>query len=338
MTDTAPAAPPMSVPAPNLRGVLVPIVTPFTETLAPDPTALGWLARGLLAEGAAGIVLFGTTGEANSLSLAERIALLDAVVEGGLPADRLLVGTGACAFPDVVALTRAAVWRGAAGVLMLPPFYYKAVSDDGLFAFYERVIAEVADPRLKIYLYHIPKVSGVPLSPGLVGRLATAFPGTVVGIKDSSGDPDNLHHLLAVAPPGFAVYAGTESLLLEGLRAGAAGCITASGNVNVAAISRIATLFADRADDPLADAVQAEAGRVRIALSAHPLIPALKTLVAAATGAPGWARVRPPLLPLDAATAATARADLAAAEGAGLSIDRIGAGWPGGVDGATVVG
>ena len=157
---------------------------------------------------------------ANSLTVAERLGLLDALVEAGLPAARMMPGTGTCALPDTVELTRRAVAHGCGGVLMLPPFYYKDVSDDGLFASYAEVIERVGDSRLRVYLYHIPPVSRVPLSLALIERLLHRYPGTVAGIKDSSGDWDNTRAMLErFQPRGFDVFSGSETFLLATLRA-----------------------------------------------------------------------------------------------------------------------
>ena len=154
----------------RLRGVLAPVVTPFTADLRPDPTRLARHCRWLLSNDV-GLAVFGTNSEANSLTVGEKLALLDALIDSGVPPARMMPGTGCCAFPDTVELTRRAVSHGCGGVLMLPPFYYKAVSDDGLFASYAEVIERVADARLRIYLYHIPPVSQVPISLALIDRL-----------------------------------------------------------------------------------------------------------------------------------------------------------------------
>ena len=170
------------------RGVLVPAVTPFNADLSVDATRFVDHCRWLLAEGASGLAVFGTTSEANALSIGERTDLLERLIASGIPANVLLPGTGCCALPDTVALTRHAVQNGCFGVLMLPPFYYKGVSDDGLFASVAEVIERVADARLRIYLYHIPPMAGVGFSLPLIERLLKSYPSVVAGIKDSSGD------------------------------------------------------------------------------------------------------------------------------------------------------
>ena len=218
-------------------GVLVPVLTPFTPRGEPDAGRFIAFCRWLLDQGAGGLAIFGTTSEANSMSPAERMALLDRLIEAGVPAQKLMPGTGACAMTDAVSLVRHAVDHGCGGVLMLPPFYYKGVSDDGIFAFISGVIDKVGSSALKLFLYHIPPMAVVGFSLDLVGRLIRAYPETVVGLKDSSGDWSNTAALLDRFP-GFAVFPGSEVFLLDGLRKGGAGCITASGNVNVPEIGR----------------------------------------------------------------------------------------------------
>jgi len=231
--------------------------------------------------------------------------LLDRLIEAGIPAQKLMPGTGACAMTDAATLVGHAVDRGCGGVLMLPPFYYKGVSDDGIFAFISGVIDKIGSPALKLFLYHIPPMAVVGYSLDLVGRLITAYPETVVGLKDSSGDWSNTAALLEHFP-GFAVFPGSEVFLLEGLRKGGAGCITASGNVNVPGIRKLY----DNWRGPQAEALQAEITTLRNALQAYPMVPALKRIVAHYHNDPAWAAVRPPLVPLDQTQSAALIADL----------------------------
>ncbi|MEZ5669743.1 MAG: dihydrodipicolinate synthase family protein [Alphaproteobacteria bacterium] len=277
----------------ELGGVWVPVLTPFTADLEPDRDRHARLCRDLLADGADGLAVFGTTSEANSMSPAQRMRQLDGLIAAGIPAERTMPGTGACAIDDAVALTRHAVRAGASAVLMLPPFYYKGVSDDGLFRFVAEVIERVGDDRLQLLLYHIPPVAQVGFSPALVGRLVEAFPGTVVGIKDSSGDWDNTATYLREFPQ-LRIFPGSEVFLLDGLRAGGAGCITATGNVNAAGIRRV---YADWRGTQ-ADGLQAEATRIRKLVQTHPMVPALKRIVATVYDDEGWALTCPPMQPL----------------------------------------
>jgi 4-hydroxy-tetrahydrodipicolinate synthase len=292
--------------AANFAGVLVPVLTPFTPEGEPDAARFAAFCRWLLDEGADGLAVFGTTSEANSMSPQERMALLDHLIAAGIPAAKLMPGTGACAISDALALTRHALAHGCAGVLMLPPFYYKGMPDEGLYAFIAGVIDRIASPALKIYLYHIPPVAQVGWSLELVGRLIRAYPDTVVGLKDSSGDWQNTAALLE-RYPGFAVFPGSEVFLLAGLRKGAAGCITATGNINVRGIRRVWENWRGQE----ADALQAEITLLRQTMQAYPMVPALKRVVAHFRNDPNWAFVRPPMLPLGTAQSAALLADLA---------------------------
>jgi 4-hydroxy-tetrahydrodipicolinate synthase len=287
-------------------GVLVPVLTPFDRQGEPDAARFVAFCRWLLEQGAGGLSIFGTTSEANSMSPSERMHLLDKLVAAGIPAEKLMPGVGACALSDVATLARHAVGHGCGGILMLPPFYYKGVPDDGIFAFLSAVIDRVASPALRIYLYHIPPVAVVGYSLDLVGRLIKAYPTTVVGLKDSSGDWNNTAALLD-RYPGFAVFPGSEVFLLDGLRKGAKGCITATGNINVPGIKKLY----DNWQGPNADALQAEITLARKTMQAYPMIPALKRVVAHFHNDPDWAAVRPPLMPLDAAQSKALLADLA---------------------------
>ncbi|MBK5206132.1 MAG: dihydrodipicolinate synthase family protein [Polaromonas sp.] len=281
--------------SPRLRGVFSPVITPFAANLSPDASRLVRHCRWLISQDV-GLAVFGTNSEANSMSVPEKMTLLDALVEAGVPGDRMMPGTGCCALTDTVELTRHAVRHGAGGVLMLPPFYYKGVSDDGLFASYAEVIERVADERLRIYLYHIPQVSQVPISLSLIERLLKAYPGVIAGVKDSSGDWENTKAMLErFQPQGFDVFAGSESFLLANMRGGGAGCITATGNVNPGAISQLYRTW----QQPDADAQQKALDAVRNTFQKFPMIPALKAAVAHFAGDAGYATVRPPLVKLN---------------------------------------
>lgn len=272
-----------------------PVITPFAADLSPDTERFVAHCRWLL-DKELGLAVFGTNSEANSLAVEEKIRLLDTLIDAGVPAARLMPGTGSCALPDTVAQTRHAVAKGVEGVLMLPPFYYKGVSDEGLFRYFSEVIERVGDERLRIYLYHIPPVSQVPLSLALIERLLKAYPANVVGLKDSSGDWSNTQAVIEqFAGDGFQVYAGSESFLLQTLRAGGAGCISATANVNPGPIARLAkTWQAADADDQ-----QAALVRTRKIFERFPLIGALKAVTARFGDSEQWTRLRPPLVELD---------------------------------------
>jgi 4-hydroxy-tetrahydrodipicolinate synthase len=284
----------MTSPQP-FNGALSPVLTPFDEDGSPSAERFIRHCRALLNDDV-GLAVFGTNSEANSLTVAEKRALLDALLEAGLPAARMMPGTGACALPDTIELTRHAVSNGCAGVLMLPPFYYKGVSDEGLFRAYASVIEAVGDARLKIYLYHIPPVAQVGLSLSLIERLLKAYPGAIAGIKDSSGDWNNTSALIdAFAASGFEVFAGSETFLLRTLQAGGAGCITATGNVNSAAIAKLARDW-NAVDAP---AQQRRLDETRAVFQRFPMIAAMKAAIAWQSGDEGWATLRAPLVELD---------------------------------------
>ncbi len=290
----------------RLTGVFSPVLTPFDAALRPDAKRFLNHCRWLRARGV-GLAVFGTNSEANSLSRDEKHALLDALLEGGIEPAALMPGTGACALPDAVALTRQAVQAGCAGVLVLPPFYYKGVSDEGLYRYFAGLIEGVADARLRVYLYHIPPVAQVPISLALIDRLLDDFPGIVAGVKDSSGDWNNTAAMLERhAPRGFQVFCGSETFLLQTLRGGGAGCITATGNVNPAPIVE---LFR-RWREPDADQRQARLDATRAAFQRLPMIPAMKAAIAWKSNDRQWAAVRPPLVELDAAQTAGLRQEL----------------------------
>jgi 4-hydroxy-tetrahydrodipicolinate synthase len=279
----------------RIKGVLSPVVTPFKRDLSPDAGRFVRHCKWLLAHGCAGLAVFGTNSEANSLSVGERMMLLDALVEGGVPASQLMPGTGCSALTDSVALTAHSVKLGCAGALMLPPFYYKGVSDEGLYRNFSEVIQRVGDARLQLYLYHIPPVAQVPITLGLIERLLKAYPETVAGLKDSSGDWNNTKSVLdAFANSGFDVFAGSEVFLLDNLRHGGVGCITATGNVNPGAIDEVYRNW-QSAD---ADRLQAGITATRNVVQKVPMIPALKAIVAHYADDPDWATVRPPLVEL----------------------------------------
>jgi len=278
----------------GLSGVYSPVVTPFNAALEPDAKRLIRHCKWLLAQDV-GLAVFGTNSEANSMSVSEKAGLLEALLDAGIPAERVMPGTGCCALTDTVNLTRHAVEHGVPGVLMLPPFFYKGVSDDGLFASYSEVIERTGDDRLQLYLYHIPKVSQVGISLALIERLMKAYPGTIAGVKDSSGDWNNTQSMITeFGEEGFSVFAGSEAPLLATLRAGGAGCITATGNINPAPIAHLYSTWQE--DD--ADEQQAALNSVRDIFQDFPMIPALKAAVAYYGDDPDWISVRPPLVAL----------------------------------------
>jgi 4-hydroxy-tetrahydrodipicolinate synthase len=280
----------------RIEGVLAPVVTPFKRDYAPDAERFVRHCRWLLKNGCAGLAVFGTNSEANSMSVGEKRALLEALVAGGVPAAALMPGTGHSALSDSVELTRAAVKLGCAGVLMLPPFYYKGVSDEGLYRNFAEVIERVGDERLQLYLYHIPPVSQVGISLALIERLLSKYPGIVAGVKDSSGDWANTKAMLDnFSKGGFDVFAGSEEFLLANMRGGGKGCITATGNVNPGAIDNVYRNWRS----PEADKLQAAITATRRIVQKQPMIPALKATIAHFGNDAQWKTCRPPLVELN---------------------------------------
>ena len=290
----------------RITGVLSPVVTPFGADLAPDAQRFARHCRWLLSQNV-GLAIFGTNSEANSLSVEEKIELLDGLVAAGLDPARMMPGTGCCALPDSVRLTAHAMKLGCGGVLMLPPFYYKGVSDDGLFRSFAEVIERVGEARLRVYLYHIPPVAQVPITLGLVERLLKVYPTQIAGMKDSGGEWSNTKAFLdAFAKSGFDVFAGSETFLLQNMRNGGAGCISATANVHPGPIARLFETW--RAGD--ADAQQARLDVIRGVFQKFPMIPALKSAIAQHGGDAGWGTVRPPLVALTDAQAKALAAEL----------------------------
>lgn len=303
---------------PRFSGVIAPVLTPFAEDGAPDLDRFVEHCEWLLDEGCTGLAPFGTTSEANSLGLDERMEMLEELIDAGVEPAKLMPGTGMCSLSDAIILTEHAVEMGCGGVLMLPPFYYKNPSEEGLFRFFAEVIEEVSDDALKVYLYHIPPVAQVGFPLSLIGRLRKEFPNTVVGLKDSSGDWANTKAILD-AFPGFEVFPGSEVFMLDGLRNGAAGCISATANVNARAIRSVF----DHWQGSDADRLQGEITATRKAIQAYPMIPMLKALVAHYREDPGWAAMRPPFEALS--TEDAERAVRALAGEHGFKLDFAGA-------------
>jgi len=280
----------------TLSGVIAAVATPIGEDGAPDLKRAVNLARTLLDNGCDGLNVLGTTGEATSFSRDERKAVMSAYKAAGLPLDRLMVGTGAAAVSDAVALTRHAAELGFAGALVLPPFYYKGVPDDGLLAYIGTLVQATADQPIPIYLYHFPAMSGLPWHVTLIKRLLESFPSRIVGLKDSSGDMAYARSAAAIAPE-FAVFPSTEAALLEARSGAFAGCISATANLNADLCAR-----AWRAGD--AGALDA-AVTIRKLFDGKPLVSGVKALLAHIHDDPALARVKPPLSALSASDRTT---------------------------------
>jgi 4-hydroxy-tetrahydrodipicolinate synthase len=305
----------------RIRGVLAPVLTPFKADLSPDSERLIAHCKWLLSQNC-GLAVFGTNSEANSLAAEERSMLLDALVAAGVDPSRMMPGTGCCSITETVKLTAQAVKHGCAGVLMLPPFYYKDVSEEGLYRYFSEVVQRVGDARLKIYLYHIPPVAVVGITTGLVERLLKSYPNAIAGMKDSSGDWNNTKTFLdaysirAGRAHGFDVFVGSDSFLLANMRNGGVGTISATANVNPGAIHR---LYADFESGKLtASPTELEEQQARLNVvrdvfgRKYPMISALKQGIAIYANDPAWAKVRPPLVELTAEQARSLAAELKA--------------------------
>jgi 4-hydroxy-tetrahydrodipicolinate synthase len=280
----------------TLPAILSPVLTPFNADGSPDAKVLLKQCQWLEANGV-GQAVFGTNSEANSISAPQKMSTLTALIEGGLNPTHMMPGTGATSIDATVNMTRHAVNLKCAGVLMLPPFYYKDVTDDGLFAYYSEVIQKVGNAALQIYIYNIPPVTKITLSLSLLERLVKEYPNTVVGMKDSSGDWAYTESVIKLlAPAGFRVYAGSETFLMRTLRAGGVGCISATANVNPKAIAQLAANW--QAAD--ADQKQMDLDKVRTVFAQYQMIAGMKTAVAHFSKNPEWLRVRPPLMQLNA--------------------------------------
>ena len=273
-------------------GIYAASITPLDEDLNIDDNRLIRHSFWLLENGCSGVLLMGTTGEANSFSIKERKAALEAVVKSGFPVNKLLVGTGCPSYKDTIDLTDHALSLDICHLLLLPPFYYKPVADDGLFSVYEKIIKEVGG-QFKMYLYHFPALSGIFFSDDLINRLSAAFPDYIAGIKDSGGDWEHIRRLCG-KQPGFKVFSGNEKFLNDILKAGGAGCITAVTNISGHIVSQLFSQFASKETENL----QARINSLRAIVEKYPVIPAVKELVGFIRRDESWSRVRPPLVRL----------------------------------------
>jgi 4-hydroxy-tetrahydrodipicolinate synthase len=272
------------------KGVFTAILTPLNDDFSVDYDLLLEHSQFLIQNGTNGITLLGTTGEANSFSIPERKEILIKVITGGVDPSMLMVGTGCCAVPDTVELTRHAVDQGVGAVLMLPPFYYKQVTEDGVVQYFRQVIERVNHPDLRVILYHFPKMSGLGFSVPLIRRLVQLYPGIIIGIKDSTGSLSNMKTIHEEVPH-FRVYAGTEKLLKEILEMGGGGCISATANVTIKHIAKLIKLWQSNSDLTAQDQVVKD---VRSSFDGLPFTGALKAFMADATGNNNWAYIRPP--------------------------------------------
>ena len=277
----------------NLQGVYSPVITPFHNDLTINKNLLIKQCQWLLSQHV-GLAVFGTNSEANSLSIDEKIDVLNVLMEVGIDPKKTMPGTGCCALPDTVKLTQHAMQLGCNNVLMLPPFYYKDVNDEGLFDSYSRIIESVNSDDLRIYLYHIPPIANVAITLNLIEKLKKSYPKIIAGIKDSSGNWDNTRAMLNEKWPDFKIFAGSEVFLLDTLQNGGAGCISATANINPYPIYMLYKNWLN------SDAIiqQENLNKFRNIVQKYPMIPALKSIVGHYHKNNDWNRVRPPLTSL----------------------------------------
>ena len=276
-----------------IKGLISPILSPFNEDLSFNQSLYNELAEDLLANGCAGLAPFGTTGEALSIGNEERIRALQGLIDSGIDPSIMIPGTGLCNITDTIKMSKHALDLGCHGIMTLPPFYFKGMSDEGLFNYFEKLIEGINHQSLKIYLYHIPQVSGVGLSIELVKKLKKTFPNIVVGIKDSSGEWKNTEALLGIDE--LIVYPGAELPVIDAIKLGAPGCISATANLNSSDIAKVINLCHDNEWDN-AEELHKKVKSVRMLFQDYAPIPAQKRLLAMKTGNDIWSIVRPPLL------------------------------------------
>ena len=298
-----------------ISGVFCASATPVLENGAPDHAAFAAHCKALIEEGCDGVALLGTTGEANSFSIAQRQDLLEKVIAAGLDPQRLLPGTSQTNVPDSVTLVKHAVAAGVKACVVLPPFYYKGVSDEGLFRFYAELIEGVGRDDLRVVLYHIPPIAQIGISLELTARLREAFPGIIVGVKDSSGKIESME-AFAKAFENFSVLAGADPFMLPLLRAGGAGCITSSSNLIGKHLRVVFDNWFDATQSEKVDAAQARINAWRDLSNAYVQLPTIKAMLAKRRNHPGWTRVRPPLVELTASELDTVWAKMAELEAA----------------------
>ncbi len=274
-------------------GVFAASLTPLTKDLSVDFATMANHCHHLLANGCDGILICGTTGEAASLSIDERRKILDILLEDGIPPDRLLVGTGTSALPETISLTRHAFENEVAGVVILPPFYYKSVKDDGIFDSFRYLIEDIGSDALQIFLYHIPQFTRIPFSLNLIERLIEYFPGNIAGIKDSSGDWEHMKYLCEKFP-SLKIFSGSDKFLLDILKAGGSGTISATANLTSRLSAKVLEEWQESGDSQSQEHVIA----IRNFFEHFEMIPALKAYLAHQQSQATWLNLRPPLIPL----------------------------------------
>ena len=270
-------------------GVLTAVLTPLNKKLNADNAELINHINWLLKRGNDGIGLLGSTGEANSFSVDERLQILEGVLDGGIPSNKLLIGTGCCAITDTATLTRHAHLHGVGGILLLPPFYYKKINDLGLESYVDDLLNRVGENDVEIYLYHFPQLSGVSFSLKLVERLVSKYPKNIIGMKDSGGDWTHMETILKEIP-NFRLYTGNEKFLLPLLESGGQGCISGNANFTSPEIAAVYNAWKKAGGEK----EQVRVTQLRDVFDTYPAIGTLKYLYAKWSGNADWLNVRPP--------------------------------------------
>ena len=278
-----------------LNGVYTASLTPLTASFEPNLPALVRHAQWLLESGSDGVALLGSTGEANSLTLEQRLSIIEQTARE-LPPDCLMLGTGSCALQDSVRLTKASVDAGVFSVLVIPPFYYKPQSDESVLRFYSELISSVDEPRLRIIFYNFPKLSGYNFSVKILQELKHRFGDIAAGIKDSSGEWKNMLGIVQNIPD-FMVYTGTETFLLDILKKGGAGCITATANLIAPECQRVYQAWKNN-KQKVAEQAQINLTDLRKTLENYPFVSELKSLFASKTNTKEWENMLPPFAPI----------------------------------------
>ena len=273
------------------KGIYTAALTPFNASYEPEIPALIGHVQWLLENGTDGVALLGSTGEANSMTLEQRQSIIEQSTRI-LPADRLLIGTGSCALQDAIKLTKVSIDVGVYAVLVLPPFYYKPQSEESIIRFYSELIAAVNDSRLRIIFYNFPKFTGYNFDHNVIGKMKQRFGEIAAGIKDSSGNRENMSGV-SQNVSDFMVYSGTETFLLETLLNGGAGCITATANLIATECQQV---FQAWKNEQLEDAKQKQnkLTSLRKAFESYPFVSGLKSIFADQKDSNDWEHMMPP--------------------------------------------
>ena len=279
----------------EINGIWSPCLTPVTSKFTIDDARLFEHVDWLFGSGCHGVTLFGTTSEAPSFSISQRIETLEYLVRSGIDPETLMIGNGFTAGDDTHTVTRHALEIGCRYVLTVPPFYFKNLSDDGVVDSYRRMLDQLNSSDIRVIVYHFPQLSAVPITLEVIEKLLESHGNLIAGVKDSSGSWESVKAFIE-SFPALAIFPGSDNLLLDALRTGGAGTISATVNINPDGIRKIYDLW--QADDNESAAAQKNAKLIRDLIFSYPSIAALKAVHAVAKDDPEWNRVCPPLVTL----------------------------------------